>query len=151
MILDNLKNTSHYLALGPRFAAAFTFLRSVNFSDLKAGRTPIMGDEVFALRIDGATRPEADCLWEAHVRYADIHCQVSGGEAIGYAPVETLQVTQPREETGDDILLSGRGRLISLEPGEFMILFPSDGHMPGVSDGIHETSQKIVIKVLVSP
>jgi len=45
----------------------------------------------------------------------------------------------------------GRGRLISLEPGDFMILFPSDGHMPGVTDGIHATSQKIVIKVLLAP
>jgi biofilm protein TabA len=150
MILDNLKNSSHYFPLGHRFAAALGFLRSVNFSDLKPGRTPIMGDEVFALRIDGPTKPEADCLWEAHLRYADIHCQVSGGEAIGYAPVETLQVTRPCEETGDDILLTGRGRLIPLEPDEFMILFPSDGHMPGVADGIHATSQKIVIKVLVS-
>ena len=151
MILDNLKNSSHYFPLGQRFAAALDFLSSANFSNLKPGRTPIIGDEVFALRIDGPTRPESECLWEAHLRYADIHCQVSGGEAIGYAPVEKLQITRPCEEMGDDILLTGRGRLIPLEPGEFMILFPSDGHMPGVADGIHATSQKIVIKVLVSP
>ncbi len=149
MILDTLKNTSNYFPLGHRFAAALTFLHSVDFSDLAAGRTPIIGDDVFALRIDGPTKPESACVWEAHLRYADIHCQVSGGEAIGYAPVQTLQVTQPCEETGDDILLTGRGRLISLQPGEFMILFPSDGHMPGVSDGTHATSQKIVVKVLL--
>jgi len=151
MILDNLKNTSIYSSLGQRFAAAFTFLRSVNFSDLAAGKTSIIGDEVFALRIDGPTQPESECVWEAHLRYADIHCQVSGGEAIGYAPVHALQVTRPCEETGDDILLAGRGRLLPLQPGEFMILFPSDGHMPGVADGIHATSQKIVIKVLLLP
>ena len=151
MILDNLEDTSIYCPLGQRFAGAFTFLHSANFSDLAAGKTPIIGDEVFALRIDGPTRPESECLWEAHLRYADIHCQVSGGEAIGYAPVHALQVTRPCEKTGDDILLAGRGRLISLEPGEFMILFPSDGHMPGVADGRHAASQKIVIKVLLSP
>ncbi|MSO23784.1 MAG: DUF386 family protein [Acidobacteria bacterium] len=88
-------------------------MHSLNFSDLAAGKTAIIGDEVFALRIDGPTRP----------------C----------------------EETGDDILLAGPGRSISLKPGEFMILFPSDGHMPGVSDGIHATSQKVVIKVLLFP
>lgn len=151
MIFDNLKNTSTYCSLGERFAAAFTFLHSLNFSDLAEGKTAIIGAEVFALRIDGPTRPESECVWEAHLRYADIHCQVSGGEAIGYAPLHALQVTRPCGETGDDILLAGRGRSISLLPGEFMILFPSDGHMPGVSDGVHATSQKVVIKVRLLP
>jgi YhcH/YjgK/YiaL family protein len=150
MILDNLKNTSLYTPLGQRFTAAFNFLHGVDFASLAAGRTPIIGNEVFALRVDGPTNPESESLWEAHLRYADIHYQVSGGEAIGYAPVHTLQMTQPCEEGSDDRLFSGRGRFIPLEPGEFMILFPSDGHMPGVADGVHETSQKIVIKVLVA-
>lgn len=150
MILDNLKNSSFYSPLGQHFAAAFTFLARVNSDYRGSGRIPIIGDEVFALHVEGPTRPESECLWEAHLRYADIHYQVSGGEAIGYAPVHTLRMTQPCEQGGDDVLFTGRGRLISLEQGEFMIVFPPDGHMTGVADGVHATSRKIVIKVLLS-
>jgi biofilm protein TabA len=149
MILDRLHNAPLYRSLGPRFVAAFDFLRTSDFAGLPAGKTTVIPDEVFAIRVEGPTRPEADCLWEAHLRYADIHFQVSGGEAIGYAPVETLQVTQPCEPPGDDILLAGRGRIIHLNPGEFMILLPTDGHMPGVADGVHPVSAKIVMKVLM--
>jgi YhcH/YjgK/YiaL family protein len=150
MILDNLNNTSLYACLGERFAAAFAFLRKADFASLADDRTPILGDQVFALRVDGPTKPESECVWEAHRRHADIHCQVSGGEAIGYAPVHALRVTRPYEEADDGVLFSGKGLLVPLKPGEFMVLFPSDGHMPGVSDGIHAVSRKFVIKVLLS-
>ena len=150
MILDNLRNTSLYSGLGQRFTAAFSFLHGVKPDYSGAGRIPVIGDQVFALHVEGPTRPESECLWEAHLRYADIHYQVSGGEAIGYAPVNTLQMIQACAEGGDDVLYSGRGRLISLRQSEFMILFPSDGHMTGVADGVHPTSRKIVLKVLLS-
>lgn len=148
MILDNLSNTALYTSLSPRFAAAFRFLNSAKFSDLKERKTPILGDEVFALRVEGNTQPESACLWEGHQRYADIHCLATGGEAIGYAPVSTLKVTQPLD--GDDILYAGQGRAIPLRPGEFMVFFPSDGHMTGIADGVHAGFQKIVVKVLVA-
>ena len=151
MILDNLKNADLYRGLGPRFAAAFAFLQKTDFAALAAGKNPVIPGEVFALRVESTPLPEAECLWEAHVRHADIHCQIAGGEAIGYAPVESLRVTQPCPDGEDDILLAGKGRLIALRPGEFMVFFPTDAHMTGVADGTNATSRKIVVKVRLDP
>ena len=149
MILDTLENASLYSKLGSRFVAAFDYLRSAKFESLGAEKHAIQGDDVFALRVDGPTKLEAQGVWECHRRYVDIHCVVGGGEAIGYAPIQKMKATTPYHEEEDYMLFAGTGRFIALNPGDFMILFPHDVHMPDVDSGATGPLQKIVIKVRV--
>lgn len=149
MILDTLKNAGLYSHFGSRFTAAFDYLRTAKFEALGADKHPIQGDDVFALRVDGPTHTEEKGVWETHRRYVDIHYIAGGGEAMGYAPIESMKPTTPYHEGDDYMLFSGKGRFIALEPGDFMILFPHDVHMPDVDSGAKGPLQKIVIKVRV--
>ena len=49
MVFDKLENAAGYVALHPRLAKAFDYLRTTDLSQLSLGRHDIVGDEVFAL------------------------------------------------------------------------------------------------------
>ena len=52
-------------------------------------------------------------------------------------------------EEKDIILYAGDPDMIKLEAGNFMLLFPEDGHKPGVSIVGSEAVKKVVVKIPV--
>lgn len=149
MILDLFESASIYAPISPRIARAFAWMRETDVAALPAGRHTIEGDAVFALVQAITTKPYAQGVWEAHRRYLDIQAPLTGEECIGYAPLGALSVTQAFDEAKDFCLLSGQGTLQRLRPGMFALLWPQDGHMPGIAAGEPMAIKKVVIKVLV--
>lgn len=149
MVLDTFDNAAHYETLNPRFARAFRWLRETDLLAAAAGRHDIDGDAVYALIQDVTTKPREQGVWEAHRRYLDIQAPLTGEEAIGYAPIDQLKVTQAFDVAKDFCLLEGDGVLLRLRPGMFSLLWPQDGHMPGIAVGAPAPIRKVVVKVLV--
>lgn len=150
MILDSLSRAAAYHALGARLSAGLHYLASFD-PNTPPGRYPIDGEDVFAL-VDGyETGPATAKRFESHLRYLDIQHLASGRERILHAPAESLRVETPYDRERDIAFYHDPPASSSflLLPGDFAILFPSDGHKPGCMAGGREAVRKVVVKVRV--
>ena len=149
MILDKLSSASHYTSLGPRFAAAFDFLKRTDLNSLAPGKHEIQGSDVFALVQDNETRTGLK-TYEAHRQYADVQYLVRGRERMGYANIADLKVTKEYDSKDDYLLLEGEGgSMLEVPAGSFAIFLPQDAHIPGAAAGEPAKVRKVVVKVRV--
>ncbi len=145
MIKDNIKNAALYYGLGERFETALRFLEQYGGKADERADMPV-SDGVMVKCRPYVTKPQSECSFEAHRKFADIHFVVSGSEKIGYAPAGTLRIVS-EDESKDMIRLEGSGVNVPLEKGDFMITFPDDAHMPCVENGSPVFCGKLVAKV----
>jgi YhcH/YjgK/YiaL family protein len=148
MVTDELAHACVYVGLGDRIARALTWAQHMDPVCLAPGRTDIEGDRLFVLVSDYQTKPLAEGRWEAHRRYLDLQCVTEGIERIGYAPIASL-VGGDYIPENDITWLEGDGNFLTLEPGRFMLLWPGDGHMPGISVEEPCRVRKVVVKIAV--
>jgi len=148
MILDSLKNAASVRTLNPLFKQAFEFIEKNDLSKMEPGKTIIDGDKLFisVMEIDGKT-PEAAKM-ESHVKYIDIQVVISGVETMGWAAIEhcTDAIEPYNTEKDLQFFTNKPTTLLTVNPGEFVIFFPEDGHAPGIGKG---PIKKAVVKVLV--
>lgn len=148
MVKDLLALTDRYRALGPRFARAFDFARATDFTALADGTYPVGGDDVRALVQRYTTKPVDEGRWEAHRAHIDLQMVVQGEEHIGVASLSCL-AAEPYDEDRDLLWLFGEGDRVTLRPGEFVLLWPEDGHMPGLAIAEPGPVLKVVFKIRV--
>lgn len=141
-------NAGFYAPLGARIEQALDWLLRTDPGVLAAGRVEIDGDRVYALVSDYTTKNVLEGRWEAHRRYLDLQVVASGTEQIGYAPVTSLVAGDYIAEK-DIVWLEGDGSFVTMQPGQFMLLWPGDAHMPGVAVGAPSPVRKIVVKIAV--
>ena len=148
MILDQLANAHRYAALGARFARALSSAghgpRRARARHLRARRPRFL----YVLVQEYSPKPLSEAGWEEHRHYADVQFIVSGTERIGYAPAESLQRDE-YDAARDYGRLSGSGDLVTLHGGDFMILWPGEGHAPGLVAEEPSMVKKVVVKVRV--
>jgi len=150
MIADTLDNSPLYRGLSPRIALAFDYLSGTDLRRAATGTFEIDGRRVYAIVQEYATLERTQGTWEAHRRYIDLQYLVSGAERIGYARANRL--TPGRYDQERDFLpLSGAGDFLTLGPGDFMLLFPEDAHMPRIAADASALVRKVVVKIAVSP
>ena len=131
--------------------AAYRFLSSINPKDCQDGHYDL-SDGVFANIQTYMPKPKSEGTFEAHRKYIDIQYIISGHEIISVESLETMRAgtcIRRYGESGDIELYEGnnKGKEYLLGPGDFLILFPKDAHMPGVCEGTPEKVQKAVVKV----
>ena len=146
MIIDRISNAHLYEHLSPRIKRAFEYLRRADLAPLAAGRHDIDGDMLYVMLSQYETKPKPQGAWEAHRRYIDLQVVVQGTEQIGYSHVSRLR-PGAYEADRDFVPLAGDGDFLTLTAGDFMLLFPQDGHMPGIAVGAPTPVQKAVFKI----
>lgn len=150
MIADAVHNSRLYRGLSPRIALAFDYLLGTDLPGADVGTCEIDGTQVYAIIQEYDTLPRTQGVWEAHRRCIDLQCVLAGTERIGYAPIGRL--AQGAYDQARDVLpLSGEGAFLTLGPGDFMLLFPDDAHMPRIADGVPSPVRKVVIKIVAGP
>lgn len=145
MILDRIDNYKFYTAGNEAFEKAFAFLLDYIAEPKPVGRYDIDGDKVYAMISEYDTKREG--MMEAHDKYIDIQFLDGECEKIEYVYRDNLPVKVPYVE---DIVFYEDTPFHSsliLRKHDFVILYPHDGHKPGmaVAEPIHV--KKIVIKV----
>lgn len=146
MVIDSIDNASIYWGLSVRIATALRSLAQWDWSTRELGRHPIDAERIFALVETYDTKPPALGTWEAHRRYLDIHYMAEGTERIGYAPLASLTAA-PYIPERDLVPLSGTGDFMTVPHRGFAILWPQDGHMPGLAVDTPATVRKVVVKI----
>ena len=150
----------------PLFAEAFEYLRhcftkgtveNAGLLALAEGETrrQDLRNGVYAMESVYRTRTRGDCFFESHRRYIDVQALVEGEEAIEVTGIDRLRVTVDYVPDKDlvkyaDSDFASRLRLV---PGDLVILFPPDGHMPclRLAEPAPVLVRKTVVKVPVPP
>jgi YhcH/YjgK/YiaL family protein len=148
MIIDRLDNRDAALHMPPRVRQALDYLRTTDLKSLPVGRHDLDGDRLFALVQDYTTRPEADCVWEAHRKYIDIQCVVHGVERMGIADLATAREREPYDPSRDVAFFEPGRDSVVVPAGMFVIFWPDDVHAPGgaVDDQAPVAVRKVVVR-----
>ncbi len=149
MILDTLTSSARYEGLGPRFARAFQWLRSVDPASLPDGKTAIDGDEVYVLAQRGLTKRLDQTKWEAHRQYADIQFVVAGTEAMFWEALERTRQGEYLAEKDYLALEVDSWADFEVGAGQFAVFFPEDAHRPSILIPGADPVFKLVVKVRV--
>jgi len=149
MIIDSIKNASLY-PFGELWTKAFDFLRTLE-SDIQDGKHTIAGDDLFAGIDRYETKARADAKLETHRRYVDIQMLLSGTECLEVFPKNGLTVSEPYDPDKDAEFYEVPDSVpvrVTLKPGQFIVFFPEDAHMPCLTSGdTPEPVKKMVIKL----
>jgi len=147
MITANIKNANRYFAVNVNFKKAFEFLKTL---DASYPDGPFESDgfrgNVLVFENLSATPDESTNILEAHRDYIDIHYVISGSEAIGYADIDTLEVSQEYIKEDDYLLLNGNMYEVYLNKGDFFIVYPEDAHAPA-RYAFDDCLKKAVVKI----
>jgi biofilm protein TabA len=130
---------------------AFEFLRTAGVEDKAPGRYAIDGDRIYATVVVDKTRSADTAQFEAHRKYLDIHYLVRGTELIGSADATSLHEVKPYAPETEAALFErpAKYKRLILKPGEFVVFFPGQAHMPGCYVDKSAEIKKVVMKVMV--
>lgn len=146
MIIDSLKNTEQYEKLHPLFKQAFDYLKSVDFAKAETGKTELQGKDLFVMVSDSALKESENAKPEVHNDYIDIQLPVSLPETFGWiSRLEMKKEAAPFDKDKDIQFFDEKPTsYIAVNPGDFVIFYPQDGHAPCIGKG---TVRKVVVKV----
>ncbi|MGM9765712.1 MAG: YhcH/YjgK/YiaL family protein [Candidatus Cryptobacteroides sp.] len=146
MILTNINECWRYAQMHPEFQKLFDFIKKTDFETLPEGRNEIDGDSLFVNHVRMAGKnPEGQPI-EIHKDYIDVHFLISGKESIGIKSAGKLSSFSKPYDASCDCALSDDepDTFVSINPGDMVIVWPEDAHLPAISEGdIH----KIIAKV----
>jgi YhcH/YjgK/YiaL family protein len=125
--------------------AAFAFLKNVNLEELKPGKYPIIGEQVFASVTEAPSHNKEDVKWESHKNYVDLQYIIRGKEMIGIADTSKATITKPYSP--DAINYTADGKYYITEPDKFFLFFPNDAHRPTIKTDGYDMVKRIVIKI----
>lgn len=146
MIIDTIENLGKYVALNPLFADVVEFLKNHNLQSMEPGKYPIKDKDLFMNLQVAQQRTKDTAFLETHVEMIDIQIPITCAETFGYTPLCDLPAFEYNAEK--DITKYGDTKpqtFVTVNPGQFAIFFPQDGHMPCIID---ETEiKKAIFKV----
>ncbi len=146
MIIDHISNRAQYYGLGEGYRTALDYFATVGSEPFEKANILLGDSGVLVKARPMMSKPEAQCSFEAHRLYADVHFLAYGEEKIGYAPVHTLTLDS-YDPASDAAALTGKGEAVTLRPGFFMITLPQDAHMPCIAPGKCKPIGKMIAKI----
>jgi YhcH/YjgK/YiaL family protein len=149
MIIDLLTNSNSYNAIHPRVARALDYLAKTDINSMSLGKYEVEGTDIFAIVNEYETKDAADCVWEAHRKYIDIHYILRGSELIGTTLLTNQLPTKEYDVENDYWLFEGGESKQVLHPGMFAIFYPQDIHSTSHHPNSKSFVRKVVMKVLL--
>lgn len=146
MILDSLQNSAKIEALHPSFKKAFDYIKATDFSKLPAGKIVLDGDNLFISVAEVTGKAREAAKMETHNQYIDIQLPLTKTETMGWTALENCKNELAPYNPDKDITFFADkpSTYVQVEPGQFAIFFPEDGHAPGIGEG---DMRKVIVKV----
>lgn len=135
MIVDTIENLGKYVALNPLFADVVEFLKNHDLQSMEPGKYPIKDKDLFMNLQVAQQRTKDTAFLETHIEMIDIQMPITCAETFGYTPLCDLPAFDYNAEK--DITKYGDTKpqtFVTVNPGQFAIFFPQDGHMPCIID-----------------
>lgn len=148
MILDSLQNSEKYNSVHPRFKQAFDYLKSNDLAALPVGKIELAGSDLVVNVVDNTGKPEAAAKMETHNNFIDIQIPVGKAERMGWKAICDLTETTDAYNPEKDLTFYAdkATSFVDVQPYQFVVFFPEDGHQPGIAEGVY---RKIIVKVRV--
>ncbi len=147
MIYDKIDNFYKYAGGYPAFADVLNFLQGTNLEDKPLGKIDINKSGTFAIISEYYTKKIEDTFIEYHKKYIDIQIVISGNENIGFCFFEENKNLM-FDEDKDFGKLNSESIYLDLNPNNFAVFFPYEGHTPQLSvNNVVNFVKKIVFKV----
>jgi YhcH/YjgK/YiaL family protein len=110
-----------------------------------------LGDGIFALEQAYLTKERSEGKWESHLKYIDVQVVIAGEENLEVCEVSRLSLSENLTPAKDLLFYkpTSEGSVLRLKAGEAAILFPADGHLPGIRVDQPVLVRKSVVKVPV--
>ncbi|MDN0093603.1 YhcH/YjgK/YiaL family protein [Yersinia rohdei] len=150
MILDELKNAVNNPLYPDAIRRTLAAISKMDLVNLPAGEQEIEGREIYLNHIIATTKPLYEQLPELHRYYIDIHILLEGSEVIGASPsTQGQRPTMDFDIERDYGLFEGitTETLLTLNPGDVVLLFPGELHRPMGTLAEVAPLRKIVVKV----
>lgn len=152
MIFDKMENISDYFEELPLLRKVDEFIARFNNKKLADGTYEIDGKSVFAMVQSYRTKQQTqEMMFEAHKKYIDLQYIVNGIEKIRWARLDTLDMVEEKYSSGGDIAFYEGDAMFdfTLTKGAFLLLYPEDAHLPGLSAQKDINVRKIVFKIQI--
>ncbi len=154
MIFGNLNDLELGFAWLPKpLKIALEHLKQTDFSTLPAGNYEVQGRDIHVMVFDMDTKNFAETRAEVHRQYIDVQFLYSGSEKMGVASdTGNNVVSEDLLEERDLLFYTGMENesTLTMTPGSFAVLMPSDVHRPGIAVDQPAPIRKVVVKVRVS-
>ena len=152
MIYDKLENLPLYAKSFPNADKVIAFLKECAAKTPEPGKYELDGKKLFVNVQQYSPKTFNPEKLEYHKDYIDIQLLLSGAEKLYYSPLDGLDTVMPYNPEKD----CGMNRLpgpeagveLPLVPGNFVLLYPEEGHIPGVGDPASQVV-KAVVKIAV--
>ena len=152
MIFDKLENLPRYANCFPGADKVIAFLKECAAGTPAPGKHELDGKKLFVNVQQYSPKTFNPEKLEYHRDYIDIQLLLSGAEKLYYAPLDGLDEVMPYNPEKDcgfaRLPVPGAGVELPLVPGNFVLLFPEEGHLPGVGDPTTQVV-KAVVKIAV--
>lgn len=152
MIFDRMDNIADYFEDFPLLKKVEGFIFDFNNKKLPDGTYEIDGKQVFAMIQSYRTKQQTqEMMFEAHKKYIDLQYIVNGIEKIRWAKLDKVDLVEERYSAGGDIAFYEGDAIFdfTLTKGTFLLLYPEDAHLPGLSAQKETNVRKIVFKIQV--
>ena len=150
MIFGNMQNFLEYTFLEVQIQKCFVYAAEHDLQNMAIGRYEIEGNDLFVNVTEYGTASVEERYWEAHKKYIDLHLMLDGQEKIDIAFTQNMELKEYVEEK-DFLPLEGkRNCSVILNPGDFLICFPKDGHRTGIAVENVKDIKKAIFKIKVS-
>ena len=149
--IDKVQFAKQYHLNQQGWDKAFAYLKNTDLKTLANGRYVIDGDNVYAIVTEAPTKDYDKTAFESHRRYIDLQYVITGEENMAKAPLASVTVSKPYDETADIAYYTGDGKIYMVPAGTFNLFFPSDAHRPNITPGGNKVVKKVVIKIKVAP
>jgi YhcH/YjgK/YiaL family protein len=148
MIVDNLANAANYFNLHPLFEKAFEYIRQLDMESAPPGSVEIDGKQLRASIVETALKAADTARLETHRKFIDIQIPIAKAETFGWKSLSTLAASETGYDEANDIefFTDKPSAMVTLQPGEFVIFSPEDGHAPLIGEGL---TKKIILKAAV--
>ena len=145
MVIDTLENFGKYASLNPLFSAVAEYMKEKDIFAQENGIVTLDGKNLFVNFTVAKGKTADEARIETHNRMIDIQIPLSCPETMGYTPRKNLPEAEYNAEKDITFYQGKAEKYITINPGEFVIFFPEDGHAPCVSD--NPEIKKAIFKV----
>ena len=146
MIVCPWKDINRYAAVIPGLEEAVKTIEALE--SLEPATVPLSGGNKILVQ-QGTTKAAQGQLLEAHREYLDIQYIVKGKETVGWAPVDTLELSGEFNAAKDKGMYSGHCDFMEIQEGYCYVVYPEDAHMPGSHLEVPSDYVKMVVKLKV--
>lgn len=143
MILCPWKDVLKYAPVVPGLAEAVEKINALQ--DLTPATHPLTNGKFIVQQ--GTTK--AIDKAEAHREFLDVQYILEGGEVMGWAHLDTVELVGEFDTVKDIGRYVGEFDYVNVRPGYCYIVFPEDVHMPGRHLETPNDFKKIVVKLKV--